>query len=107
MNIHPILEESKADVVIIGAGAAGLMAARELSKAGKKVLILEARDRIGGRIYPLPESEWGYGAQGGAELVHGEAPVTRNLAAEAGLTITPLGEWWSVRDGKPKKLEGP
>ncbi|HVI14755.1 MAG TPA: FAD-dependent oxidoreductase, partial [Pseudolabrys sp.] len=39
--------------VIVGAGAAGLMTARELARAGKKVTILEARDRCGGRIYPL------------------------------------------------------
>ena len=38
------------DVLIIGAGAAGLAAARELSCAGLRVIILEARDRIGGRI---------------------------------------------------------
>ncbi|MCI0613997.1 FAD-dependent oxidoreductase, partial [bacterium] len=39
------------NVLIIGAGAAGLAAAKELSDAGKKVTVLEARDRIGGRIY--------------------------------------------------------
>jgi len=37
-------------VLIIGAGASGLMAARELAKLGKKVAVLEARDRIDGRI---------------------------------------------------------
>ena len=95
------------DVVVVGAGAAGLMAARELSKAGKKVLVLEARDRVGGRIYPLPEAEWGYSAQGGAEFIHGEAPVTRTLAKEAGLTVNTSGEWWSVRDGAPQRLGGP
>jgi monoamine oxidase len=40
-------------IVVIGAGAAGLMAARELGRAGKRVTIVEARDRCGGRIDPL------------------------------------------------------
>ena len=39
-----------ADVIVIGAGAAGLAAAREVHRAGAKVLVIEARDRIGGRI---------------------------------------------------------
>ena len=93
----------KYDVIIVGAGAAGLMAARELGRAGKKVVILEARDRIGGRIFPLPESEFGYEAQGGAEFVHGEAPLTCELLAECGATLTHATEWWSVVDGEPHK----
>lgn len=89
------------DAIIIGAGAAGLMAARELGKAGKKVLVLEARDRIGGRIFPLNESEFGYPAQGGAEWVHGEAPITRALVKEAGLSIIHEdGEVWNARNGE-------
>src|SRR5262249_41727452 len=63
----------------------GLMTARELARAGKQVTILEARDRCGGRIYPLPAQEFGYPAEGGAEFVHGAAPVTRALMREAGL----------------------
>jgi monoamine oxidase len=39
------------DQIIIGAGYAGLTAARELRKAGQKILVLEARDRVGGRVY--------------------------------------------------------
>lgn len=93
------------DVVIVGAGVAGLMAARELSKAGKKVIVLEARDRIGGRIYPLPLADFGYEAAGGAEFVHGDAPITKALIKETGLTLTNPTEWWRVLDGEPRKVE--
>src|SRR3954452_333075 len=87
--------------VVVGAGAAGLMAACELGRAGKTVTILEARDRCGGRIYPLPPADFGYPAEGGAEFVHGEAPVTHNLLREAGLSLLPLqGTPWTVEDGK-------
>ncbi len=98
----------KSDIVIIGAGASGLMAGRVLAEAGKKVVILEARDRIGGRIWPLPKDEFGYNAQGGAEFVHGKAPVTKALAKEAGVTLTPTeGDMWNVRDGEITVNERP
>src|SRR5579871_3713628 len=65
------------------------MAARELARAGKRVTILEARTRCGGRIDPLPAETFGYPAEGGAEFVHGAAPVTRALMREAGLSLSP------------------
>jgi monoamine oxidase len=86
-------------VVVVGAGAAGLMAARELGRAGNTVTILEARDRCGGRIEALASAQFGYPAEGGAEFVHGAAPVTRAVLREAQLPLSPLrGTRWTARD---------
>src|SRR5215472_15165512 len=91
---------SPSHVVVIGAGAAGLMAARTLARAGTRVTILEGRDRLGGRIWKLPEQEFGYPAEGGPEFLHGAALVTRQLAAAGGLTLSPrFGARWGLRDG--------
>src|SRR6476619_6920222 len=93
-------------VVVIGAGAAGLMAARDLARAGKRVTILEARNRCGGRILALPTEEFGYKAEGGPEFVHGAAPVTRTLMREARLSLQPRGGTrWSTRNGALKPDE--
>ncbi|MBV7530889.1 NAD(P)/FAD-dependent oxidoreductase [Chitinophaga sp. sic0106] len=69
----------QADIIVIGAGAAGLMAASILTKAGKKVCVLEARDRTGGRIHTTF-------AETGAEFIHGNLPVTLELLQEAGIS---------------------
>jgi monoamine oxidase len=84
------------------------MAARELGRAGKRVTMLEARHRCGGRIYPLPAADFGYPAEGGAEFVHGEAPVTRSLLREAGISLLPLrGTRWNVEHGSFSPNEAP
>src|SRR5947209_2370090 len=59
------------DVIVIGAGVAGLAAARDLAAGGKKVIVLEARDRIGGRIHTLHERDWPMPIELGAEFCHG------------------------------------
>ncbi|MDN3549375.1 flavin monoamine oxidase family protein [Mucilaginibacter aquaedulcis] len=87
------------DVLIIGAGAAGLMAARELAVKGKKVIVLEAQDRIGGRIHTIYEN--GKVIELGAEFVHGDLPVTLNLLKESGIKYhSASASMWRYDNGK-------
>jgi monoamine oxidase len=92
------------DVIIIGAGAAGLMAAYELSKAGKKVLVLEGRNRIGGRIFTIKGPHFSKPVEGGAEFIHGHLPVTFELLRKAGLSYYQTGgDTWLHKDGALEK----
>jgi monoamine oxidase len=87
------------DVVVIGAGAAGLVAARALAQAGLAVELLEAQERTGGRILTLPGTD-GAALELGAEFVHGDPAATLALAKEAGLPIVPAGApHWELRNG--------
>lgn len=89
------------DILIIGAGAAGLMAAYKLSANGKKVIVLEARNRIGGRIHTIENESFFKHAELGAEFVHGDLPVTLNLLKEAVITYNHAGgEMIRFKDGR-------
>jgi monoamine oxidase len=54
------MQARETDVVVVGAGYAGLTAALRLTQAGRSVVVLEARDRVGGRVYTetLPDGTW-------------------------------------------------
>ncbi|HEU4795648.1 MAG TPA: FAD-dependent oxidoreductase, partial [Pyrinomonadaceae bacterium] len=91
--------ESEADVLIIGAGAAGLAAARALSTAKLNVTVLEARDRIGGRINTHFDSELQAPVELGAEFVHGKPPETLKLVERTRLNLAEVpNDHWYFRD---------
>jgi monoamine oxidase len=90
-----------ADVLIIGAGAAGLLAARELVAAGKKVTLLEARSRVGGRVHTVTPAGFTKSIEAGAEFLHGEVPLTRSLMQEAETSWeAAVGSTYLVKDGQ-------
>lgn len=89
------------DIIVIGAGATGLMAARTLALSGKTVTLLEARDRIGGRIHTLEYGANGQHAEMGAEFIHGDLPLTKSLLDEAGIPYhSASAAMWKYRNGK-------
>lgn len=71
------------DVLVIGAGVAGLAAARECRRRGHRVVVVEARQRIGGRIHTVRPAGWPIPLEAGAEFMHGRPPVLLPLAREA------------------------
>src|SRR5262245_43959789 len=75
------------DVIVIGAGVAGLAAARALVEHGLDVTVLEARERIGGRVLTVRDAGFPDPIELGAEFVHGSAPELVELAPKAGLRI--------------------
>lgn len=88
------------DTIIIGAGAAGLMAARELGSSGEKIAIIEARDRLGGRINTIKPDGFTVPLETGAEFIHGNLPVTLSLLKQAGISFHSMrGKTYQVKRG--------
>jgi monoamine oxidase len=87
------------DVLVIGGGIAGLTVARQLTCAGLNVVLLEARDRLGGRIFTHSTAD--FPIELGAEFVHGRPEEIFGLAAEAGVPIVPVkGEYRRKTNGE-------
>jgi len=88
---------NKTDVVIIGAGAAGLAAARELHQHGIDVIVIEARERIGGRVFTYRDGATSVPIELGAEFIHGSAPELQQIIAAASLAAVDItGRRWQV-----------
>lgn len=94
------------DVIVIGAGIAGLAAALDLTRAGLKVEILEARDRIGGRIFTRTDPTLKHAIELGAEFVHGLAPEIWLPLQQHKLKVNEVeGDLWCSLDRKLQKCD--
>jgi monoamine oxidase len=94
------------DVIVVGAGMAGLTAARTLAEAGWTVTLVEAQDRVGGRIYTVPGDP--LPIELGAEFIHGLPEDLIQLVDEAGLTLFELeGESRCFQETLGKSSLGP
>jgi monoamine oxidase len=95
------ISDKNYDIVIVGAGAAGLMAARALSEKGLRCAVFEATDRIGGRVFTVTGEGFEYPAEGGAEFIHGKLKTTFSVLREAGLHYEKVeGNFTGFREGR-------
>lgn len=77
------MEENYFDVIVIGAGTAGLIAAWELVQTGKRTAVIEAKDRVGGRTHTIQDDNFELPVELGAEFVHGNLKLTKMLLKKA------------------------
>ncbi|MEO0561820.1 MAG: NAD(P)/FAD-dependent oxidoreductase [Chloroflexota bacterium] len=89
-------------VIVIGAGVAGLGAARALTDAGQRVIVLEARDRIGGRVHTRRDIAGDIPVEFGAEFIHGDKVPTWDIIRTLGLQTLE----WRKQDDSLVRLEG-
>jgi monoamine oxidase len=94
-----------ADAIVVGAGAAGLAAARSLAGRSVRVVLLEARDRIGGRVWSRPVPRTAMPVELGAEFIHGRGELTMRLLRDAGMAAIDTGgeSWTCAEDGELRR----
>ena len=94
------------DTIVVGAGVAGLTAARLLARAGRRVVVLEARDRVGGRI--STDRRYGLTTDMGASWIHGITGSPVAAAAEAfGMPMVEFTVGGYQPDSRPIAYYGP
>ncbi len=91
----------RTDVVVIGAGAAGLAAASRLREQGVDLLVLEARERVGGRAFTVQSHDGSFAIELGAEFIHGTPKSTLSLMSACGdSAVATEGEYFQLRNGR-------
>jgi hypothetical protein len=94
------------NVIVIGAGAAGLAAASRLVERGVDVSVLEARDRIGGRVWTVRAEKLAVPVELGAEFLHGDTRETDTIVERERLrAIDVAGRRWSPRGGRLRVMD--